>query len=147
LLCYFLHFFRQNGRQSENEVGQVRGGESFQSDGHGQQPRRHRVLQNLNGGAVGEHGGDPGTTNSLRLRLLCSLRLNPMDDDPVEGRGELEEVLQQPAAASHQRILRTDVHLRAVLDLLVRDGSRLLVPTNKDYINIMLFRITKQRRF
>ena len=65
---------------------------------------------------------------NCKQQKLITLSFSIMVDDAVEGWGELEEVLRQPAAAAHQRVLRSDVHLRPLLDLPLRHGPCILVP-------------------
>jgi hypothetical protein len=60
-------------------------------------------------------------------------------DVAVEGGLPLEEVLRQQAAAPHQRVLRPNVHLCPVLDLLVWDGPCLLKGDGVSYFALFAF--------
>jgi len=89
----------------------------------------HAVVDycNLVGRPLGEHGRRAWPAHPLRVRFLRHICPGALVDDAVEGGSKLEEILCQPPAVAHQRLFRPDVHLRALLDLPVRNGARLLV--------------------
>lgn len=68
----------------------------------------------------------PRTHWHPRVRLLLHVRDRPLGHDPDKVRGQLAKVFHQPTEPADHRVPRRDVHLRALLDVPLRDGSCIL---------------------